>query len=246
MNLHFKQIHPSHSTSDLQPRFKLASGIHFGAGNSPGELSWAKHLHTSWSFPTDIFRALKIKVSVWYPLFFRTAILFHLRSVNLNAEEPSKPATVSLDGSCECCEWLIPGRCSQKLNCYSRLYGQFACKLLRLLSTRILVENTLYNVHWSNCKWPACNTSQRATNAMQYTSLHFWGPEAAILRESCCHICNFTIARHPVPADFPASSRLYLSNVLQARVEHGAQAFSCAHTVKQYTSSQINYEACLR
>ena len=49
-------------------------------------------------------------------------------------------ATGSLDGSCECCEWLIPGRCSQKLNCYSRLYGQFACKLLRLLSTRILLE----------------------------------------------------------------------------------------------------------
>ena len=176
-------------------------------------------------------------------MFFRSAILFYLRSVNLNAEEPSKPATVSLDGSCECCEWLIPGRCSQKLNCYSRLYGQFACKLLRLLSTRILVENTLYNVHWSNCKWPACNMSQRATNAIHFPPLlrtRGGHPQRKLLSHLQFYNCPTS------SPDFPASSCLYLSNVLQARVEHGAQAFSCAHTVKQYTSSQINYEACLR
>ena len=105
------------------------------------------------------------------------------------------------------------------------------------------LENTLYNVHWSNCKWPACNTSQRATNAIHFPPLlrtRGGHPQRKLLSHLQFYNCPTS------SPDFPASSRLYLSNVLQARVEYGAQAFSCARTVKQYTSSQINYEACLR
>ena len=129
----------------------------------------------------------------------------------------SSSATGSLGGSCECCEWLIPGRCSQQLNCYSRLYGQFACKLLPPLN---------YSSHWElklSGKWPACNAIH---------TLHCWGIALAIsiprCRESCCHSQVYNCS---------TSSQDFLNSPLFL--------LQC-DTVKQYTNSQINYEACLR
>ena len=167
----------------------------------------------------------------------------------------------SATGSCECCEWLIPGRCSQQLNCYSRLYGQFACKLLpkstQLYSSSSTLTNALFfhSKFKPSGKWAACNAIQHSTLPSWLLALHFsaivW-VLASTRGESCCHSQVYNCSTSS--RDFPKSRPLFSSVLLQYITctlhteDHSTQLHICLvrSSVKQYTSSQINYEACLR